>query len=89
MTDCPECGGTGNVVRRRTNSSEWYRCTCPKCKGTGRAKNPHAVALGRLGGKARAAKLTPEQLSEIGRIGAAATNAKKALKSSAGRRKVD
>lgn len=34
-------------------------------------RNPHAVALGRLGGqkggKARAAKLTPEQRSEISR----------------------
>ena len=34
-------------------------------------KNPHAVALGRVGGlkggKARAAKLTPEQRSEIAR----------------------
>jgi hypothetical protein len=34
-------------------------------------KNPHAVALGRLGGakggKARAEKLTPEQRSEISR----------------------
>jgi general stress protein YciG len=40
------------------------------------AKNPHAVALGRKGGKrggkARAANLTPEQLSEIGRKGAKA-----------------
>ena len=38
-------------------------------------KNPAAVALGRKGGrkggKARAANLTPEQLSEIGRLGAA------------------
>ncbi len=37
----------------------------------GKKKNPHAVALGRLGGKkgglARAAKLSPERLSEIGR----------------------
>lgn len=37
-------------------------------------KNPHAVALGRKGGKkggkARAANLTPEQLSQIGRKGA-------------------
>jgi hypothetical protein len=36
-----------------------------------RTKNPHAVALGRLGGqkggKARAEKLTPEQRSEIAR----------------------
>ena len=39
-------------------------------------KNAAAVALGRLGGrkggKARAANLTPEQLAEIGRKGAAA-----------------
>ena len=39
-------------------------------------KNPHAVALGRLGGKkggrARADKLTPEQRSEIARKAAAA-----------------
>jgi hypothetical protein len=38
-------------------------------------KNPAAVALGRKGGKkggkARAANLTPEQLSQIGRMGAA------------------
>ena len=37
-------------------------------------KNPHAVALGRAGGlkggKARAAKLTPEQRSEIARVAA-------------------
>lgn len=37
-------------------------------------KNPHAVAIGRLGGlrggRARAKKLTHEQMSEIGRLGA-------------------
>ncbi len=37
----------------------------------GKKKNPHAVALGRLGGKkggpARMAALTPEQVSEISR----------------------
>ena len=32
-------------------------------------KNPHAVALGGLGGKARAAKLTAEELSAIGKMG--------------------
>jgi hypothetical protein len=40
------------------------------------AKNPHAQALGKLGGlkggKARAAKLTPEQRAEIARKAAAA-----------------
>ena len=43
--------------------------------GAAAAKDPAAVALGRRGGlkggKARAAKLTAEQLSEIGRKGAA------------------
>jgi hypothetical protein len=32
-----------------------------------REKNPNAVALGRLGAKARQAKLTPEQRQEIAR----------------------
>jgi len=45
-------------------------------------KNPHAVALGRKGGKkggkARAANLTPERLSEIGKKGAKARWEKKA-----------
>ena len=40
-----------------------------------REKDPAAVALGRRGGlkggRARAANLTPEQLSEIGKAGAA------------------
>lgn len=44
-------------------------------------KNPHAVALGRLGGqkggKARAAKLTPEERSEISRKAAKARWGKK------------
>ena len=44
-------------------------------------RNPHAVALGRLGGKkggkARAAKLTPEQRSEISRKAARARWEKK------------
>jgi len=46
-----------------------------------RTKNPHAQALGKLGGlkggKARAAKLTPEQRVEIARKAAAARWAKK------------
>lgn len=41
-----------------------------------RKKNPHAVALGKLGGKkggkARAAKLSPERRSEIARQAARA-----------------
>jgi hypothetical protein len=46
-----------------------------------RTKNPHAVALGRLGaqkgGRARADKLTPEQRSEIARKAVQARWAKK------------
>jgi len=34
---------------------------------TKKEKNPHAVALGRKGGKARLQKLTAEQRSEIAR----------------------
>lgn len=41
-------------------------------------RNPAAVELGKLGGKASTAKLTPEQRSERARKGAHATNAKKA-----------
>jgi hypothetical protein len=40
-------------------------------------KNPAAVALEKLGGKARAEKLTPEQRSEIARKAAKARWAKK------------
>jgi hypothetical protein len=44
-------------------------------------KNPHAVALGRLGGikggKARASKLTPEQRKEIAKKAAQARWAKR------------
>jgi general stress protein YciG len=34
---------------------------------TKKEKDPHAVALGRKGGKARLQKLTPERRSEIAR----------------------
>lgn len=35
-------------------------------------KNPAAIALGRLGGKARAKSATPTELSKIGKLGAKA-----------------
>ena len=38
------------------------------------SKNKHAVALGRLGGEARAAALTPEERSAIAKKAAAASN---------------
>jgi hypothetical protein len=34
------------------------------------SKNPHAVALGRLGGKQRGKNLSPKELSKIGKHGA-------------------
>lgn len=40
-------------------------------------KDPAAVALGRKGGKSRARNLTPEQLRDIGKKGAAARWGKK------------
>jgi hypothetical protein len=43
-------------------------------------KNPAAVSLGRLGGKARASKLTPEELSEIGRAAGKVGGAARAKK---------
>ena len=49
-------------------------------------KNPHAVALGGLGGKARAAKLSVEDLSAIGRMGAKKGGKARAAKLSPERR---
>lgn len=40
-------------------------------------KNPHAVALGRKGGKARATKRTPEELSAIGKKAVSVRESKK------------
>jgi len=58
-----------NVVREATGDAEKFE---PEQK----AKNPHAVALGRLGGKkggkARAEALTAEERSEIARKAALA-----------------
>jgi hypothetical protein len=57
------------VVQETTKEPEQ---PSPKVKG----KNPHAVALGRLGGlkggKARAKKMTPEQRKEVARKAAQA-----------------
>lgn len=41
-----------------------------------RTKNPAAVALGRLGGKARMRNLTPEERSRIARLGGLARHGK-------------
>jgi hypothetical protein len=53
----------------------WNEFGINTCELMGK-KNPHAVALGKMGGskggKTRAAKLTPEQLSESARKAALA-----------------
>ena len=49
-------------------------------------KNPHAVALGRLGGKKRVLSLTAEQLSEIARKGGKVGGRARAEKLSSKRR---
>jgi len=49
-------------------------------------KNPHAVALGRLGGRARA-ELPKERLAEINRKGAKAGGEARAAKLSSNERK--
>ncbi len=53
------------VVEQVINNTETIEVKAIQIEG----KNPHAVALGRLGGakggKARAARLTPEQRKEI------------------------
>jgi hypothetical protein len=61
------------LVRLATGDEE--DTEAPAAPTAAPVKNPAAVALGRLGGrvggKARAAKLTPEQRSEIARAAAA------------------
>lgn len=60
------------VVQETTGQAEPEETQPESSKG----KNPHAVALGRLGGlkggKARAAKMTPEQRREIAKKAALA-----------------
>ena len=51
-------------------------------------KNPAAVALGRLGGRARAEKLSREQQSEIGRIAGQVGGKRRAEALSPARRKL-
>ena len=59
------------VVQEATRRDEATPITEPEQPPESGGKNPHAVALGRLGGKkggpARAKKLTPEQRREIAR----------------------
>ena len=62
-SNCPQCGGDGKVLGQGTatgrlkygclSGHEWW------------GKNPAAVALGKLGGAARTASLSPEQRSRL------------------------
>jgi len=65
------------VVQEATGQTEPKQANSSSSEG----KNPNAVALGRLGGlkggKARAAKMTPEQRKEIAKIAASARWRKK------------
>ena len=58
QASCPTCGAASSLEQVGSASGrKHYRC--PTC-GPWRAKNPAATALGRLGGKASAEKLSPE-----------------------------
>jgi len=61
---CPSCGQDSPGEEIGTASSLAY-CRCP-IHGPWRAKNPAAVALGHLGGKARSKSMTKKQKSENG-----------------------
>lgn len=56
---CPNCGAAAELVEVGSASGRaHYRCSDRDCNAQWRAKDPAAVALGSLGGKARAAALT-------------------------------
>ena len=59
---------TKRAIKRKSKTPT-TRARTPK-------KNPAAQALGRLGGLARKANLSPERASELGRLAAAARHGK-------------
>ena len=64
---CPKCGRPADLYQVGSASGRGhYQCSDRDSCGTQwREKNPAAVALGRLGGIARAAALSPERREEI------------------------
>jgi hypothetical protein len=72
----PERSGKKQDINERAFSIVRQITGQEKKLGINAGKNPNAVALGRLGGvkggKARAAKLSPQQRSDIARSAAAA-----------------
>lgn len=70
--NCEKCLVPGEVQDIGTASGrKTFRC--PTCSRTWREKSPLAMALGALGGRARAERLSPEELS---RQGESAANAR-------------
>ena len=64
---CPKCGRPAVLYQVGSASGRGhYQCSDrDNCGAQWREKNPAAVALGKQGGAARAAALTPERRSEI------------------------
>lgn len=61
---CSKCLVEGVVIDTGSASGrKLYQC--PNCKGAWREKNPAAVAMGRLGGQARANNISKERAEEI------------------------
>ena len=73
-------GVAGEILLTTTSNSE----ETPSAKNEKRKKNPHAAALGKLGGlkggKARAEKLSPKKRSEIAQKAALSRWGKSRLK---------
>lgn len=67
---CPSCGAESKLLEVGSASGRGLY-DCPK-HGSWREKNPAAVALGSLGGKARANGLTPARREAIARDAAEA-----------------
>ena len=60
---CSKCSAEGIELRTGTASGRKHY-KCPQCGGEWREKNAAAMAMGRLGGEARAATLTKAQRSK-------------------------
>lgn len=61
---CSKCLIEGTVIEVGSASGRKHR-KCPKCGAQWREKSAIAVAMGSLGGKARAANLSAERREEI------------------------
>jgi hypothetical protein len=75
---CPVCDWQGEVIEKGEDDHDCPQCHAPTemLAGDGEGKNPHAAALGRLGGlrggHARAAALSAKRRHDIARKAALA-----------------